>query len=414
MPEARMPPLDSTKKPGWPSRIATMVFLLAVCIGIAWWIRHDQKAKAELGKQRPQQQVAPLDVTVAVVRRENAPVVLNYLGQTEASQTVDIRARVKGFLETRGFDEGGRVTKGRVLFTIQRDTFQAALDAAKASLAQAQANADQAERQVNRFTELVSQNAAARTELEDWQTARAVAMANIVAAKAGIEQAELDLGYTTIHSPLDGVIGRALQDVGNYVGPGDPSVKSELAVVQQIDPIDITFPVSEDDLLTWKQLTDGSAARKQLTVDAELANGETYPPPGTINFVDIRVAPGTGTAVVRATFPNPQSLLRPGQFIRVHIRGLERKDVLTVPQRAVIQSPNGAMVYVVNEKNQAEPRSVTLGQWLDDRWIIGAGLSVGDKVVLDRLMQLRPASPVRIVEQPAASLAPLPQSTDKP
>lgn len=398
-------PTDSARKPGWPSRIATMFFLLAVCIGIAWWIRHDQKAKAELGKQHPQQQAAAMDVTVAVAQRENAPVVLNYLGQTEASQTVDIRARVKGFLETRGFDEGGRVTKGQVLFTIQRDTFQATLDAARASLAQAQANADQAERQVKRFTELVSQNAAAWQELEDWQTARAVAMANIAAAKAGIEQAELDLGYTTIHSPLDGVIGRALQDVGNYVGPGDPSVKSELAVVEQIDPTYITFPVSEDDLLTWKQLTDASAAaRKQLIVDAELANGQTYPLPGAIDFVDIRVAPGTGTAVVRATFPNPQSLLRPGQFIRVHIRGLERKDVLTVPQRAVIQSPTGAMVYVVNDQNQAEPRSVTLGQWLDDRWIIDAGLSVGDKVVLDRLMQLRPGSPVRVIEQ----------STDKP
>jgi membrane fusion protein (multidrug efflux system) len=205
----------------------------------------------------------------------------------------------------------------------------------------------------------------------------------------------LDLGYTTIKAPIAGVIGRAMKDVGSYV---DDTSNSQLAVLRQVDPIYARYSVSEQELLNWQRLQETGQVRmpkrEELELELTLADGRTYRHRGRINFVDVQVEPSTGTAVIRGTVPNPEGELRPGQFVHATVLGIERVNTITVPQRAVIQSPAGASVYIVNAKNAIEQRPVTLGEWQGDGWIIEKGLNPGDRVVTDRLMQVRPGTPV--------------------
>lgn len=368
------------------------VIVVGAIIGLVYWSWEDHAPEPVAAAPPP----GPVEATVVRVEARSVPLVPQHLGRTEASQTVEIRARIDGFLEERTFEEGGQVTARQVLFRIDARPFEAAVAVARARLANAEARRERAARQVARIEGAAAQAAVTPAELDEWQTEQQVAHADVMLAQAQLRQAELELGYTTIESPIDGVIGQSLIDVGTYVQSGPESL---LAVVQQVDPIYVEFSVSEQEVLRWQRLVESGLVELpevgRLPVALTLSDGRRYAHEGVISFVGIQVDPSTGTALMRATVPNPEHSLLPGQFVQVSVLGIERRNTVLVPQQAVMQTPTGASVYVVNTEGLAEPREIELGAWVEDSWIVEEGLRPGELVVVDRILQVRPGTPVR-------------------
>jgi membrane fusion protein (multidrug efflux system) len=255
-----------------------------------------------------------------------------------------------------------------------------------------------ASRELSRNEPLVARNVITREDFERLQEAERVAAADVEAQKARIAAVELQLTYSSIESPITGMVGAAAKDVGSYVDAGPNGL---LTTVHQVDPMYVRFFVTEQDILRFRRdLADGrivSPKREELEVEITLADGSTYPHKAYIDFRDVEIDRRTGTSITRGSVPNPNGELIPGQFIYATIHGIRRVDVVCVPQDVVMQSPVGASVYVVNDSNIVESRAVILGQWSGaNDWIIERGLEPGDLVVADRLMQVRPGSPVTI------------------
>ncbi|MCC5787376.1 MAG: efflux RND transporter periplasmic adaptor subunit [Phycisphaerales bacterium] len=340
---------------------------------------------------------AEIGVTAFVVEARSIPFAPSYIGRTEASQTVEIRARVRGFLNERLFREGSTVGSTDELFKIDRRPFEAEVAVGKARISAAEAKLDRAYRQLERYRELFEKDAATSTELEEWETEYLTALADVELFRAELVKSELDLSYTTIKSPIDGVIGRSLRDVGSFV---DDGANSLLAVVEQVDPIYVTFSMSERELLRWRSLrTSGRITgpeRDDVSVQTRLSDGDTHPHEGRLSFVDVAVDRSTSTVTLRATVPNPDRTLRPGQSVGIRMLGFERVGVLIVPKGAVLQTPTTASVYVIDQDGTVHARAVDLGEWHEDGWIIESGLSEGEVIAVDNLLRLRPGSPVNV------------------
>ena len=383
-------------------RAVSLVLVVLVLAGVAGGYKFQMYVMEQYALAMSAPGPTP-DVHVMTAQRHDVDIELQYLGQTMASQVVEVRARAAGYLEKQLVEEGSPVQQGQLLFELEKDVIEAHLESAKAGLMQAQAKQEQAKKQVDRFTQLVARDAAPQKELDDWVTALRMAEADIQAAKAQIRKVELDLGYTKVYAPLTGRTGKVMRDVGSYLDPMNPSSDSLLVVVQQDDPIYVEFAVGEKDLLKWKELGGWSGQGDPgVVVKAILADASVYDQEGKLNFVDAFVDVGMGTAMVRGVFANAQGQLRSGQFVRVKLIGLKKRDVITIPQEAIIQTPMGAMVYVaktVKDKTEVEARPVVLGDWAADRWIVQQGLEVGDQVILDRLTQIRPGTAVEIIKE---------------
>lgn len=382
--------------------IPILILALVIAGAIVFWRRANVAPKHEPAAA-PQ---GPVPVSVMTVRNETVPIQMKFLGQTEGSVVVEIRARVAGYLQGRTFKEGDRVEKGQKLFQIDPRPFEVELSRAKAQLASAQATLRRAQAQVKRYQELAQRQSATPSELEDWQTQEMVAAALIEQHKAEIESAELQLSYTSIEAPVTGMIGRALKDVGSYVDSGQNGL---LAVIQQVDPIYVRFSVTEQEVLRFRrQVAAGEIAApavEAVELQITLSDGTTYPHKGRINFVDVQVDQTTGTSIVRGQVPNPDGLLKPGQFIYATVLGIERINVVRVPQDAVLHQPSGDSVLVVNDKNVVESRPVVLGEWSGTSyWVVEQGLQSGDRVITSRVMTLRPGMPVTVAaaEAPTA------------
>lgn len=375
--------------------ITTVVVLFAA----AWYLTREDHAPAP-------HQAGPgghaLPVSAIVITPRDVPLTAQYLAQTEASETVSLRARVNGFLVERAFEDGDEVEAGQVLFRIDPEPFEVALRRAEAGLSAAEAQLVRADQQVRRFAELAELQQAAANELEQAQEAQRIAAASVETQKALVEQAKLDLSYATVRSPISGVIGARLQDTGSYVGPG---AEVHLATVRRVDPLYVRYSVSERDLMRWQRMREqglvNEVAVEELEVEVVLPDGRVHPHTGHIDYVDVAVDPSTGTAVVRATVPNPGNTLRPGQFVHARISGITRLDAIVAPQSAVLHTPIGAVVYVIDEEGVAQVRPVQLGDWAGDDWIVESGLHAGDRVIVDHLMQVRPGAPVEVVSQGA-------------
>lgn len=376
---------------------------LAAVLGASWfyWSRGEGVPAHQTGAT-PQ---GPIAVHVTTVVKETVPMPFRFLGQTESSQAVEIRSRVAGHLEARTFKEGERVEEGQKLFQIDSRPHQVELAQAKARLASAVATQERARQQLKRYQALAARESATAGELEEWQTRERVAAAEVELQKAQVAAAQLQLGYTEIVSPITGMIGRALKDTGSYV---DAALNGLVAVVQQVDPIYVRFSVSEQETLRYRRREAAGQIAAPETEDTELeitlADGTLHPHKGRINFVDVQVDERTGTTVVRGEVPNPQGTLRPGQFIHADVLGIRRLNVVRVPQSAVMQSPAGASVYVVGKDGTVEARPVVLGEWsAQDQWVIEQGLQAGERIVVDRLMMVRPGMQVTVAgERPAS------------
>jgi membrane fusion protein (multidrug efflux system) len=338
----------------------------------------------------------PPEVSVMVVEPRTVPLRYEYVGLTEPSQTVEIRSRVQGFLFKRAFEEGGKIKAGDLLFQIDPRSFEADLEIALSRVEQAQAIHERTRRDLDRYKELSAKGAATQKELDDAVTAETEARASLRLARADASKAELDLSYTSILSPFDGVIGKSFRDVGSLVDTGPNSL---LANAMQMDPIYISFSISERDVLQWK--TDLAARRivlpgdQQIRVGLILVDGSRYDKEGKINFVDVKTDPSTGSAHLRAEVANSEGRLQPGQFVRAELIGAERPDALTIPQRCVVQTPNGAIVFLVGEGDKAEIRPLKLGPWAGDKWIVEEGLKAGERVIVDGIARVQPGSPVK-------------------
>ncbi len=346
----------------------------------------------------PHEAQAPLDpipVETMVVARETVPVTMRFLGQTEGAQVVEIRARVAGYLQERAFEEGTQVEVGQRLFQIDPRPFEVEVAQAEAGLASARATLERATTQLRRYEQLGNQGTVTESEIEEWSTQQRVAAAQVQQRQAEIAAAKLQLEYSTITSPIQGVIGQALKDTGSYVDAGQNGL---LAVVQQVDPIYVRYAVTEQEILRFRRQVDAheivAPEVEQLELEITLSDGSTYPHRGRINFIDVQVDQTTGTSVVRGEVPNPEGLLKPGQFIYTSVLGINRINVIRVPQGVVTQSPSGASVMVANN-GFAEMRPVQLGDWSGaEFWLIEQGLEPGDQVITSKLMMVRPGVPV--------------------
>ncbi len=339
---------------------------------------------------------APSAVTAVRVEAKDTPIVLEFVGQTQGSHTVEIRARVDGFLEKRTYTEGSVVDKGQTMFLMDPKPFQARVSAAAGALAQQQARLRTAEAELKRVKPLVEQNALSQKDLDDATGQQQAAAAAVVSARAEVEQMRLNLSYTTISAPLRGLSSYARVQEGSYIN----AMNSLLTYVVQIDPIWVTFSVSENDMLKYAAQTDtGEIVRPKednYVVEIVLADGSVYPKRGHITFADAEFSQQTGTFLLRATLPNPKGALRAGQFVRARILGMVRPNAITVPQRAVQQGAKGHFVWAVDSAGKAEPRPVTVGDWIGNEWFIAAGLRAGDTVIVEGGLTLAPGDPVKV------------------
>lgn len=363
------------------------------------------------GGQGGQGGFPPAQVSVITVEPKTLPASVEYTGQTLGSREIEVRARVTGILLTRNFVEGGPVTKGQSLFTIDPAPFAAVAARAEADVAAADARLSQAKKNAVRLRPLYAEKAVSQKEFDDSTSAEAIADADLKAARARLTEAQLNLLYTKVESPATGIAGRAQRSEGSLVSGPDVLLTS----VTQVDPIWVSFGISDNDQL--KLNSETAAGRLELPkggkleVTVKLADGTVYSQTGKLNFSDVRVSGATGTSETRAEIPNPKGVLRPGQFVRVTLSGATRPNAITVPQRAVLEGPQGKFVYVLSADSKAEPRPVQVGDWVGDDWIIQSGLKAGDKVIVDGVARIfAPNSPVQVAEpKPAAEAQKAPE-----
>src|SRR5687768_8697524 len=340
------------------------------------------------------------EVTVTTVAQETLPVSWEYVGQTVGSREVEVRARVTGILLSRNFTEGSRVKKGQSLFTIDPKPFEAALARAVADLAAVEARYEQAQRNAGRLKPLYAEKAVSQKEYDDAVSAEAIGAADVKAAQARLTEARLNLAYTKVESPISGITTRALPSEGTLVS--GPNVL--LTSVVQVDPIWVNFGIPDNEQARIQKDAQAGVLKlpRAFEVELRLADGSVYAHKGTLDFSDVRVSTATGTREARAELPNPDGYLRPGQFVRVVLKGASLPNAVTVPQRAVMEGPQGKFVYVVDEKSTAQPRPVEAGQWTaGERWIITSGLKGGERVIVDGVMKIGPGAPVKVAEKPA-------------
>jgi membrane fusion protein (multidrug efflux system) len=349
-------------------------------------------------KSEPPPPPPPPGVKVAAVVTRDVPIYVEAIGQTRGNTEIEIRARVEGFLESVNFDEGSFVERGDLLYTIDPRPFEAALAQSEANLARAQADLVRAQQDVARYEPLVKKNAISRQEYE---TAVALAEAQksaVEAAMAAVESSRIDLGYTKVTAPDDGLVGKTEVYPGTLVGRGTSDL---LTRISKIDPIHVRFTIAEKDYLYYARANVKTAASEEATpseggtapagppFELVLADGSTHGDPGKLVFVDRNVDPQTGTILLEAEFPNPDQIVRPGQYARVRAAVDVKKGAVLVPQRAVQELQGLYNVAVLKPDDTVDVRMVTPGERIGTLWVIDEGLAPADKVVVEGLQKIR-------------------------
>lgn len=344
------------------------------------------------------------EVVVETVKVEALPLEFEYSARTAGFREVQVRAQVSGILQERTYLEGSQVKQGQVMFRIDPRTYQAALSRAKGALAQEQARYRQTERDLKRIRELQKKGFASESELDNAVSNFEQSKANIQAAQAEVQSKQIDLDYTTVKAPISGITSKETVSEGSLMVAGDPNA-SLLSNITQLDPIYVNFAAPDSDVESVRSgLQNGSLVRPEdgkLSVQIVLGDGSVYPMEGKVDFTDSLVDRGTGTVSARAVVPNPKQTLLPGQFVRVHVKGLSMPNAMTLPERAIAQGPGGTFVYVVDDGGVARMRKVTTGHTAKGRWVIVAGISAGDRVIVEGLAKVRPDTPVKVASPSA-------------
>lgn len=329
----------------------------------------------------------PPDVQFITVRPTNVPVFEEWIGTLDGNVNAQIHAQVTGYLLTQNYAEGSMVKKGDLLFQIDPRPFQAVLDQARAKLEQDQAQLGKTELDVKRYTPLAKEQAISQEELDNALQANLAAKAQVKADEAAVETAQLNLGFTRITSPVDGLAGMAQAQIGDLVGQSS----SVLTTVSSINPIRVYFQVSEQSYRDfWRHHAAGSGAETNLELQLVFADGSVYPLPGKFFFADRQVNPTTGTLQIAGLFPNPNHILRPGQYGRVRAQIYTVTNALLVPQRAVTELQGTYQVTTLDATNAAQPQIVRVGEQIGSNWIVESGLKPGDRVVVEGLQKAKP------------------------
>lgn len=335
-------------------------------------------------------------VQVATVVQRDVPIYVEAVGQTRGSEEVEIRARVEGYIDSVNFEEGTAVRRGHLLFRIDPELLEASLAQARGNYAEAQAQLARATQDVSRYRPLAEKNAIPRQDLETAEAVAAAAAASVDAAHAVVQRAEIDLGYAQVVAPVSGLVGKAEVKAGNLVGRGESTL---LTTISNIDPIHVRVSFAERDYLTLvrKRLAAVQAAKasgqpapaRAPDIEMALADGSVHPYRGEVHFVDRAVDPTTGTLLVEIAFPNPDAIVRPGQFAKVRAPIDYRKAAILVPQRAVQEVQATFNVAVLAAGDTIEMRPVKPGARLGTLWVIDEGLQPGERVVVEGLQKVQ-------------------------
>ncbi|TLX78636.1 efflux RND transporter periplasmic adaptor subunit [Pseudomonas nicosulfuronedens] len=338
----------------------------------------------------------PIDVTTVVTKPTSLPASFTFVGQTQSPQAVDIRARVSGFLIKRNYTEGSIVTAGQLLFEIDHAPFLADLASAKAEFLAQKARYERAKANLDRVLPLAAENALSPKDRDDAIGSAKAAEASMQAAQAQVQTQELNLSYTYVRSPVDGVSDYARVNDGSYVN----TENSLLTTVSTLNPMRVVLSVSEDQFLAIRALHD--SGRMSMPQDGRMqasllmADGTTYPQAGVVTFASTTFSQQTGTFMVRADFANAESALRPGQFVRVTLTGANYLNAIQLPQRAVMHGPKGDFVFVVGKDNKAEVRPVQVADPSGEFWRVESGLKGGEQVVVDGAGKTTSGAPLKV------------------
>ncbi|MGA3173508.1 MAG: efflux RND transporter periplasmic adaptor subunit [Syntrophorhabdales bacterium] len=362
------------------ARGAKLLPCIAALAAVALFCGGCQKAQTGDGPSAPV-------VEVATVIQRDVPIYSEWTASVDGFVNATIRAQVQGYLISRDYTEGDFVKKGQILFKIDPRPFEAALEQAKGHLAEDRARWETAKANLDRIRPLVEERAVSKKDLDDALGAEQGATAAMLASKASVDKAQLDLGFTRICSPIDGIAGIARAQLGDLVGPG--SIE-ELTMVSTVNPVKVYVPMSEQEYLKYVQ---NGLARK-MPLDLVLADGSTHPYKGCFAFADRNVDVRTGTIKIAALFPNPGNVLRPGQFGRVRAHTVTRKSALLVPERAVTELQGNYQVAVVGKDNKVDIRPVRTAERVDNLWVVEQGLKAGEQVIAEGLQKVRQGSVV--------------------
>jgi len=381
-------------RPVTDTAMKTLLLVLAVCV---------VGCSNEAAPERPAPQVGVMTVSAATV-----PQVLSFVAQTESSRRVEIVARVSGFLDQIAYQEGELVREGQLLFRLDQKPFLAQLDGAKGQTLAQQARFTTAKANLDRVKPLAEIDALSRADLDRAQGEYDAANAAVFAAEAKLREAELNLGYTVIRSPVTGYASRSQQRQGTFIN--SMAETAQLTYVAAVDPIWVNFSVSQNHMMRVQgEITSGRTVLpkdQSFEVELVLSDGSVYPQKGKVSFADPSFSQDTGSFMVRAVIPNPKRTLRPGMFVTAKVLGLARPGAIVIPQLAVQQGSNGHLVYVVKPDGNAEMRPVVVGEYQNEKDIlVVSGLQTGDRVVIDGALKVVPGKPVKIVEAAASSQA---------
>jgi membrane fusion protein, multidrug efflux system len=348
-------------------------------------------------EKAPPVAAAPPQVLVAKVEPRDVPIIEEWIGTLDGSANVDIRARVQGYIQEIAFKEGSAVKEGDLLLRIDPRPYEAALAQAKAELGQATAVQQKAEQDEQRQTELFNKKIVSQQDYANAVQANLAAKANVEAARAALDQAQLNLDFATISSPLTGVVGRTDLSVGDFVAAG--SSGAPVTTVSTVDPIKLVFSVSEKDYLEAadriREILAKPLDQREATVELIRADGKLHPYKGRFLAADRQVDEKTGTIRISAIFPNPGNILRPGQYARLRIKMQERAGALLIPQRAVLELQGRNFVWVVDDANKVSQRKVTVGPRFGSDWVIEDGLKQGERIVVEGLQNVRDGATVQ-------------------
>jgi membrane fusion protein (multidrug efflux system) len=363
----------------WPTYVA-IIAALWVSLGLS-----------ACGHAKAATKLPDTQVLVSHPVQQDVPIQSEWVANLDGYVNAEIRPQVSGYVIRQDYKEGANVRKGQVLFEIDPRPFQATLDKAKGELAQAEAQLEKSNIDVNRDTPLAAQRAIPQEKLDNEIQAKRAGEAAVVTAKAAVERAALDLEWTKVTSLVDGVVGIADVQMGNLVGPS-----SHLTSVSQVDPIKVYFPVSEQEYLRAKKLSTAGQPIDLFGASPELilADGTVYPHKGRIVLTDRQVDPNTGTIRLAAAFPNPGNVLRPGQYGRLRIQTSLKKNALLVPQSAVKEIQGGYQVALLGANNKAIIRPVKAGAKTGTMWVIDEGLIANDQVVVEGVSKVKDGTPV--------------------
>lgn len=353
------------------------------------------------GAQTGSQEVP--EVTALVLEAQTVPYPMEYVGQTAGSREVQVRARVSGILQQKNYVEGSIVQANDLLFTIEPDTYQATYNDAKASLAQAQAAYTQHSLNNARILKLYSEAVVSKMERDNSVAAYEESLAAVNMAKARLDQAAINLGYTEVRAPITGITSKEVVTEGNLVNPTEAS--GLLTTIVQLDPLYVNFSIPGNEYLQFQQFQVEGRLKvpgpEGYTVEISLSNGQKYKTSGDLTFMDRQVDAPTGGIRARATLSNPKAEILPGQFARVHVSGAFLINCILVPQRAVLKTQQGEMVYVIDDKNVANPRPIQIAMNLGDYYLIENGLKAGERIMVEGILKAHPNEHVKIIE-PAA------------